>query len=221
MDALTLQAKLFAGYAKAAQRLGLQYGIYRPVNGSTAFNTNLITTVYAQFTEHSATQFSFGKPHDYKAPEHHILADLTLAQNGDYMLGPNGETYFIANIDLNKPPLGIVCNATVTVTRRAPPSVAKGFDPDYGATSKAGPNPDNVTLASFPASLLRQARGNGQDLIPGEGKRGIFELKLPAIPGFNFRPSDNISDAIGFNYTVSLAELTSLGWRLFVEQQFV
>lgn len=208
MDGVTLQQRVYYGYAQAAQRLGLPFSQYRPLTASNAIAApNLLQTLQASF---NAQDFKYGKPNGYGKPAWYCLADGRVLAVGDYLTG-NGSTHFIAAMQPLLPILAVECNRVVTVYRPQQ-------QPGVGAVGYGGNTAANETaiITAFPASVLQGTKGeNGDVKLPGDVRNAWWSILLPNIPGAVYLRSDDvIVDEFARRYTVSSAEQTDLGWRL-------
>ena len=209
MDGATLQSRIYAGYAKAAQRLGLPFSQYRPTTASNLLSAgNLLRSLLASF---NAQDFKYGRPNGYGKPAWYCIADGSLLAPGDYLIGGTGQTYFIAAMQPLLPILAVECNRTVTVYR---PQQQAGV----GAVGYGGNTAQNETVlvAGFPASILQGTRGEKGDAnLPGDTRNPWLIVLLPNLPGAIYLRTDDVMiDDLGRRYTFSSAEQTDLGWRI-------
>ena len=214
MDATKLQAKLDAGYAKAALRLGLACGQYRPLAATTAAldADHYLRDLRAAF---NAEDMNFGKPNKYGKATWYCLADGTLLAHGDYLVQPNGSAYFIAGMQPLLPIYAVGCNRVVDIAR---PQVLDGV----GAQPYAGNTAATETLlvSQYPASVLQGTKGDKSPVnLPGDVRIPWWAILLPAFPGgVVLIRGDIITDDLGRRYVISSAELTDLGWRISATQ---
>lgn len=217
MDGATLQAKVFAGYAKAAQRVGLPFNLYRPTSASNPIAAGtLLQSVNAAFTVHSGKNFEFGQVSDYDRPLFHALLDPTLVKVGDYLQStaaePTQGPFFIVQITPSMPVLACACNRTVTVATPGPAHTA-GVS-GYGGTTRGNETP---ILTAWPASLLQRRVTSTREKLPIDGGQPLFRLLLPAFPGTSIRLGNIVTDDLGNRYVVSMVEKQDLGWRCDVQ----
>ena len=215
MDGARLQAKLWAGYGKAALRIGTLHTVYRP--GTSVSNpliqANIVTQIPAVFAIHTA-QFTFDKPSDYKDNLFHGLFDATLCQPGDYLVGSDG-TYFITAFDAIKPTLCVQCSPVLALHR---PAQASGIG--LGAYSGEVLATEQILFSGFPGGqVLRSQADRVERVTPADTGSGSYEILLPVIgSGIVPRPSDILSDQLGRRYAVKTAEVSELGWRIRVNE---
>lgn len=207
MNGATLQAKVYAGYAKAAAAIGLTFSQYRPQSATSALASgNLLRTLPASF---NAEDMGYGRPNKYGKATWYCLADGTLLAVGDYLSG-NGATYFIAAMQPLLPMLAVQCNRTVTVYRPQQ-------QPGLGAMVYGGNTQSNQSaiVTAFPASIIMGAKAEtGVVKLPGDGRSMASLMLLPPIPGgVQIKNNDIVEDDLANRYLVYAAELTALGWR--------
>jgi hypothetical protein len=224
MDGVLLQQKIYGGYAKSALRVGLPFDLYRPVGTSNPMAAgNKITTLKAAFAGHSAPQFNFGRPSDYKDPLFHALIDGTQVQRGDYLAssatveGP----FYVASMDPVVPILVVQTNRTVTVYRpdgaASKPIGVSGYAGTVASTANAN---ETAIMTAWPASVLEGARGINQGNLPGDAGIGIWRIKLP-YAGVLITQGSIVIDDLGKRMVVRQAELSDLGWNLQAVQALV
>jgi len=204
----TLIAK---GYAKAASKVGASFNLYRPSGASSPLDiSRKVGTLYASFTPHSASGFSYKRPSDYTSSLYHGMFDTREVEVGDYLTHATQGTWFVAGMDPIQPPLCIECQRTVTITR---PSGAT----QVGLNSYGGNVPETETpvMSGWPASLLDSGKGQTKKYgdLPGDVGTGIWELLLPLVPGVLVRDADIMVDDLGRRYVLGSCELQDYGWR--------
>jgi hypothetical protein len=210
MDATKLQAKINGGYAKAAQRLGLSCGQYRPTSALTAAIApgNRLRAILASF---NAEDMKYSKPNKYGKATWYCLADGSLLKVGDYLVQPDGSAYFIAGMQLHLPIFVVGCNRTVDILR---PQQASGVGAvGYGGNIAATETP---LVTQFAASILQGTKGEKSPVdLPGDVRIPWWAVLLPVLPGgVSLRTGDIINDDMARRYIISSAELTDLGWRI-------
>ncbi|MEF3066310.1 hypothetical protein [Pandoraea apista] len=216
MDAITLQNRIYAGYAQAAKRLGLSYAQFRPASAVNPLATQT-GNLLAAF---NAEDMSYGKPNRYGDPVWYGLFDGRLTQAGDYLVGPGG-TYFIASQQLHLPIQCVECNGVVRASRVASQS-GVGMVGYGGPCGEPGAGGDDyligdATGAGWPASiLLFGQREKSISGLPSSSQQIGWRILLPkSVPlAVVFQASDTLSCNLGRRYVVQGAELTDMGWRL-------
>lgn len=206
MNEALLQQKVYRGYALAAQRIGPNFGLYRPASAINPLASgNLITTLPASF---NAEDMTYGKPNKYGKATWYCLVDGTQTQVGDYLVNST-QTFFIAAMQPILPILAVECNRVLNIFR--PQQQTAPGDNPYGGTTDA-----NMTelLTAWPASVLQGSKGEKDGaVLPGDVRLPWWAILLPAFPGVTLRSADIITDDISRRYIISSAELTDLGWR--------
>lgn len=215
MDGATLQAKVYAGYAKAALRIGLPYDLYRPTGPNNPMGGAKLTTLPAAFTVHGPGNFDFSKPSDHKQPLFHALVDGAQVLVGDYLVAQTGVAgpFFIAAMQAATPILAVQCNRTLSAFNPGPAL-------SIGANGYSGTNQGNETaiLTNWPASVLLGSRGVRNQSLPEDAGYGSWRVLLPAWAGVTIRPGTILSDDLGNRMVVQSAELQDLGWRIDAQQ---
>ncbi len=209
MNGATLQAKIYASYASAAQRIGVNADQYRATgaNNPTAPG-NKLRTMLASF---NPEDMAYKRSDKYSQPAWYGLFDGRLTQQGDYLICNTG-TYFIATQKTHLPILCVLCTHTVDIRR---PQIQTGV----GALSYGGDTDSNETLLmqQWPCSILHKGGGE-KGPLPGDVGSAAWEVLLPAFTGVTLRFGDILTDNTSRRFVISSAELTSLGWRLSTQQ---
>lgn len=205
MDFAKLQSKIYAGYGKAAQRIGPPNTIYRATSAFTPMGANIVTLPVS----FNAEDMKYGKPNKYGKPTWYGLFDGTLARVGDYLVGQQG-TFFIAEMQLTLPILMVECNRTINFLRSPDPA-------GIGALGYNGTTTENevALMSGWPASVLQGTKGEkGDAVLPGDARSPWWTILVPQHAGVVLRTSDIATDDLNRRYTVSSAELTDAGWRI-------
>jgi hypothetical protein len=211
MDGATLQAKIYNGYAKAAQIIGLTFNLYRPLSAGSPLG-NLVGTLKAALD--SGPAYSFKSPNEYGDPTWFALINDATAQTGDYLVNANG-TYFIAGKQFLLPVIVVECNRSVRISRQTMSSAVGAVG--YSGTTAAGET--NILGAAgnlWPASIMFGGKAQGAIGLPADSKQSGWRILLPpSVPGgVVLTASDIVTDDIGRRYVIDGAELTDLGWRI-------
>lgn len=218
-----MQTRVYSGYAKAAQRVGLPFDLYRPVSPSNPLATsNKITTIPAAFAVHTSNNFNFEKPSDYKGPLFHALLDGAQVRVGDYFKNTTVGTFFIIGMDPIVPILAVQASRTVTVYK-PDGATTKGIGlSGYGGTIGSGANANELAvMTAWPASVLEGARGVGAGLLPNDVGVGVWRILLPYWAGVVIGAGYIVVDDLGKRMVVRQAELTDLGWNIQTVQALV
>jgi len=149
MDGPTIQARVYAGYAKAANVIGLPYQQYRPLSANAPLG-NLIATIKVAFD--SKPGYKFTTPNEYGDPTWFAMINDATVQTGDYLVSAI-DTKFIAGKQFLLPVIAVDCNRLLKITRENAQSAV-------GALPYSGNQPSNETDilgaggALWPASIL-------------------------------------------------------------------
>jgi hypothetical protein len=210
MDAATLQSRIYAGYGKAALRIGYVHNVYRPSGASNPLAT-VLTTLNAAF---SAQEWSFTRPNLPDKPYWYALVDGTLLKVGDYLQRAGGSTYFIAGMQSELPILAVECTRTVWVTRPAAPT-------GVGNVGYSGPCVSNETYVlgssvgpGWPASILFGRKTRTHAELPASGDEHGFRIMLPVSVPVTLQSGDMLHDDLGRLYVVGGAVLTDQSWMV-------
>lgn len=212
MDGATLQAKIYAGRAKAAARIGLSCRQYRPLSAGAPLG-NQVGTIPAAFNAGDSTYRSPNLPGDAI-----WYADLDgrVTLPGDYLQRvADGQVYFIAGQQPLLPIICIECNRTVRISRQTTSS-AVGQVGYSGTTAASETNTLGAPNALWPASILLGGKLNIGINLPAGGKQTGWRILLPpSVPAsVVLNASDIVTDDLGRRYLIDGAELTDLGWRI-------
>ena len=208
MDAAKLQGKVYAGYAKAAKRIGYDTDVFRPDGASDPLNVaNKIATIPASF---NAEDMKYGKPNKYGKPTWYCVVDGRETQVGDYLQNAHDGIFFIAAQQTILPVLVVSCNAVATFYR--PQQMNDVGALGYGGNTLAE---ETAIMTDWPCSILQGSKGEKADaVLPGDTKSAWWSILVPEAVGVLLRSADIIRDTHGRRFVISSAELTDLGWRL-------
>jgi hypothetical protein len=210
MDGTLLQQKIYFGYAQAAARIGLICNQYRPTSALSAAiaSGTLVQTLAASF---NAKDFGYMKAQEYGKAVWYCIADGRQIAPSDYFQRPDGDIFFIADMQPLLPIVAIECNRTVSLFRPQQQSGVGGLG--YGGDTVALQTP---LVTQFPASVLMATKSDRSLVnLPGDVRNPAWTVLLPALPGaVEMRSEDVITDDQERRYVISGAELTELGWRI-------
>lgn len=211
MDAAKLQGKLYAGYGKAAKRIGYFYDVFRPAGAADPM-TAKVASLNASF---SAQEWSYTRPGLPEKPVWYCTADGRLLQNGDYLV--RGEQiYFIGGMQDNLPIVAVECNRRIWVTRAA------SDDNAVGAVGYSGvcATDDDVVLGSpggaggWPCAELFGGKTRTHAELPASGDEHGFRIWLPVSVPIVIASGDIVIDDLGRRFSVGGAERSEQMWRL-------
>lgn len=217
MDGATLQKKIWAGYGKAASRLGMLNDLFRPIGAVNPLASD--TKIQSLLASFNAQDWTYIKPNKYGNPLWYGLFDATPTRQGDYLVGPQG-TFFIAEQQLHLSILMVECNRTVALLRAAAPANATGSQPYGGAcitentAALGGLNSLGNVTTGWPASVLIGGRSSGATLLPMSAKNAGWQILLPASVPVTIHAGDVLLDDLGRRYITEACELTDAGWRI-------
>lgn len=217
MDAAAIQAKVYAGYGKAASRVGFTFAIYRPTADAQSPITpgNKIGSVPAAFTQ-TGSGFNFEKPGVDKNALYNGLFDATTVAVGDYLVCDGQPIYFVAQLQHIAPPLCVRCNRAVTVVAPGPAVSGFGKQAPYAGSTAANEQPE---VGGWPASILLEARGRQNEVaLPLDSPSPFFAILLPPTLTTDVRSGMTVRDDNGRRYLIAGSELSDYGWRLTAQQ---
>jgi len=209
VDFALIQSKIDFGYAKAGSVLGPPYQQYRPSGADNPTGGTPIGALNAWLTTDAALQGL--KPVAYAKPFWFAAVERSGLQLGDYLAGDLG-TFYVNSV-IYPAPVGLIqCNRIISVDRMQQ-GVAPGLSPTYGGDVTA----DATTLITgWPCAMFAQGYRGAPNVMqfPNDAKLGTMMTLVPGSAPINFQANDYITDDLGNRYSVSNAELTTLGWRL-------
>lgn len=214
MDGVKLNSKVWAGYAKAAKKVGTPYQHFRPSSASNPLASgNRLADLPVSL---NANDPKYSRPNMYGKSTWYAVADGSALQVGDYIVGIEG-TLFVAALQQLLPIFMVDCNRTITVLR---PTMDSGVGQvGYGGDTSATEQP---LMTGWPASVLQWTKGEMNEVkLPGDLRVPWWTVLVPAWHGVTLRMSDIITDDLNRRYVISSAELTDLGWRLTAMQSQV
>jgi hypothetical protein len=213
MDAATINARIYVGRAKAAQRIGYAFTIYRPLTAAAPLG-NAVGTINAAF---NAADNTYAKPNGYGRPIWFADLDGRVVRPGDYLINTTNaaDVYFIAGMQSLLPIIAIDCPRRVRIT--GAPVVASAGNVGYFGVCD-GETSDVLGTASAPwPAAINLGKGGGMvpDALPSGSRRNVgWEILLPPSVPITIHAGMHVTDDIGQRFTVDGAELTDLGWRL-------
>jgi len=225
MNAAEIQAKVFYGYAKAAQYIGSIYQFYRPgtpppPTDQTSWDASGATWdsggswdqpgnfLFSLPVSLNAEDMKYSKPRGYAKATWYALVDGTNLLPGDYFVGPMG-TFFVAALQSLLPILVVQCNRVISLFR---PQIETGIGAQgYGGNTTANETP---VFQGRPCSILQGTKGEkAEGNLPGDTRSPWWSILMP-YAGAAILQDDIITDDLGRRYVVSSAELSALGYRI-------
>jgi hypothetical protein len=228
MDGLQINQKIRFGYAKAAQKLGQPFDLYRSATPMTPIqDANLIGTLPMVASQDwtwmkanrpgNSTWFVCVDGQDASAPLE--------AEEGDYLIGD--QTYFIFSKEYQLPMQAVQCNKMITLIRPYQ-SNAAGYDGNYAGYQEGT---STVIMENMPISLLLYGRGaRAESKLPTDTDQPSWIGLMPNLGDINVRTGDVIQgiDDLTFltagtitdedRFVVMGSEETEFGWRLTCHQ---
>jgi hypothetical protein len=206
-----IQDRIRWGLNVAARTIGTTTDAYRPSGIAAPIAAeNRFLRFHAAF---SAPDNRFLKPNGYGSAIWHGVFDAIYTRVGDYLVQNNNIWFIAAQQDL-LPVLCVKADRVVSFSRSNAPSTT-------GINSYSGVTTDTNTrlLTDWPVSILGVG-GSGQPTadLPSDQSVPYWTVLMPAYGDVVLLPADLMQDDLGRNATVAAAELTSLGWRITVQQ---
>ncbi len=201
-----LNALIASGLAKAAQRLGSPYSIFRPTNAVNPLTVAPIGTVMAVFDP--SVSLTLTGVEDRNASSASLIGDFSSLQQGDYLVGSN--TWFVSHIEPLRAASCVRCNHTLSI--RSPLGAFTTGPGSYGGRL---PATDIILASGWPASVLTKTHlDTATARLPGDVRTVFVEVLLPTIPGVVISHGQLLTDEFGQTYAVAATELSDRGWRL-------
>lgn len=210
MDQARIQLRIAKGLAKAASIVGTSFVQYRPATaldpllaGSSIRTMPCAVDINASLT--LASPVPPGHPFTL------LLADPTLLQPGDYLVG-SADTYFVSRIQPLQPAWCVLCNIVFNILDTAQTTTA-GTN-SYGGVTSAS----NTLLArAWPMGMFAKTRGE-QDVtkLPSDTRSAFFEVFMPSIPGLTLGLGLCLQDMNAQIYLIMSSETTAYGCKLLV-----
>lgn len=212
VDQLLLVERLNAGYGRAATFLGRSVRVYRPDGRQPLIpaldSRYAILETPAWFNPDPRMRQV--RPAAAEKPVVFSAIDGTQVQQGDYLVGPEQNTWFVGSIQALLAIPCVRCNRAFTVTRAVAATGANA----YGGNAPAAMT---TVLTGWPGFVTAKPRGIGaEERVPGDTKLDLVLISLPVTPGAEILPNDVIIDdqARPMRYTASLASATGWGWTI-------
>lgn len=221
MNETLLQQKLYAGYAKAAQMLGIASVVYRASSSLTPIAAgNLVANLPASF---SADDMSYQRSQRFGNAVWTCLIDGSQTHVGDYVVNAAG-SFFIAAMQPLLPILAVKCNRAVRISRMAMQNSA-GYAGYSGVVASqevdvlGTSGPLGSFVSGWPASILIGGKADRDTGLPSDVKEAGYEILLPASVPITISESDILQDDLSRNYAIAAAELSDMGWRILATEE--
>ena len=204
----TINARIALGLTKAASILGTNQALYRP---TTAF-------LPTSGSPDASIQCAFDVNPDFKLlataqPGHNyaiMLADPTLVQQGDYLVGD--DVHFVARVEPLRPALCVLCTQVVDFLNINTAT-------SIGTNAYGGRTDDTDALIAQGWGVSMSARTHSeQDVtkLPSDTRSAYYDVLAPPIPDVTLSFGMRLQDSTGQNYEIMSTEESPFGWRLLV-----
>jgi hypothetical protein len=206
-----IQDRIRWGMNVAARNIGGATDAYRASSASAPTATcNRYLRFNAAFT---GPDNRFVRPNGYGVAIWHGVFDAAYTRVGDYLV-QNGNVWFIAAQQNLLPVLCVKADRIVSFSRPDGPA-GTGVDAYCGVTTDT----NTPLLTDWPASIIGVG-GSGVPHadLPSDQSIPYWTVLMPAFGDVVLLPANLMQDDLGRNATVAAAELTSLGWRITVQQ---
>jgi hypothetical protein len=207
VDAAYIQAQINYGFGIVAQYLGVSCNWYRPTPSISIDPTTLQGTLMVAFDP--KPKFEFSVPSSFAHPQWFVGCDRTNLLLGDYLVTPDGSTYFINALQAFSPTGAILCNATVTIYA---PAVDQTFGPTY-----YGGNVDGLgspVIQGCHVSILQGTKGETDNSgVISEARQPWAAIVMPNL-GVPLYVGFEMIDDQNRRYQLSSIETTELGIRI-------
>lgn len=211
MDGTIAQYKVYKGYGKAADKIGLPYKVYRSANGLSPISP----ANYLYDLNLSPTQtWTYMSPNKFTASTWMMVIDGTQVEIGDFLVGTE-HTFYIAGKQHLLPILGVECDRKVTISIAEIPDILnqKGKI-DYSAMDIPPENKTNI-IENCPCSFLIGSKGERNDVdIPLDVKMPWYAVYVPYFSGVHIPVASFIDDEFGQRYQINGNQRTDIGWKL-------
>jgi hypothetical protein len=227
MDAATINAKIYAGRAKAALRIGYDYSVFRPYDALDPLTVEVATTKAA----FNAGDNRYGLPSLYGKPVWFADMDGRLIQPGDYLVRNEypADVKFVAAMQSLLPIVTIDCNRSIRVTAPPAPTTSavvnvqgySGICDAVGEYTDVLGNNINGNFTGWPCSILlgKGSQASPVKLPSGAPKDYICQGLLPPSIPIALAPGMRMIDDLGCKYEIGTAELTDMGWRILAAEE--
>jgi hypothetical protein len=206
MDAARIQQLIYAGYGKAAIRIGPPHNVYRPQSFIDPIqDANLVTTITASFNINGSYKGQTKSNQLYWQ----IIADASQLQVGDYMVGT--DTYVVLALDSLLPPIALRCTQSLTFFR---PSI----NDQPGVQPYPNPEMGTAYAVNIPGALgIKKETGRPSADLPTDNALRAFYSAFFYLPDGTVETRDQITDENGDNYQVVSAQSGLFGYETLLE----
>jgi hypothetical protein len=211
MDGLQINQKIRFGYAKAAEKLGQPFSLYRPTTSIDPLNSVNLVGVLPAVASMDWTWMKSNKPGNaiwFLCIDGQDSSLPLAAVEGDFIVGDH--IFYILSKEYQLPMQGMECNATIKIVRPTQ-SIAAGGQGYAGFEEGSS----ELLVSLMPASILMQGRGkNSETDLPTDTTNPNWIIMMPNYGDVHLRTGDIVIDNTNENYILSVTEDTEFGWRL-------
>lgn len=216
MDGPQINQKIYYGYAKAGNKLGQNFDLYRsatPVNPIQSGNKVGVIKCVATVDWNWMKSNRPGNAVWWLVADGQTSSDPLSLHEGDYLVGD--KTFFVLSKEYQMPMSGAECNRIVSIVRPTQ-SITKG-NQGYIAYPSSGTTP---MFTNMPASVLRNSgKGSRSEInLPTDTAQPEWIVLLPNLGGVEIKTGDIMTNEVGEQYGISVDEKTEFGWRLAARQ---
>jgi hypothetical protein len=210
MDGELLQEKVYVGYAKAAERVGLSFGIYRSSDGIDPLNI----ANYLYDLPVSATQnWKYNAPNKFSGSTWLLVVDGLQVEVSDYLVR-NGVVYYVAGKQHLLPILGVRCDRKITVEVAEIPIEGTKGRVGYSAMN-VPPENKRIIVQDCPCSFIIGSKGEQSKVdIPTDTKMPWYAVYIPYFVDKHIPEGAFIRDEFDQEYQVSGNQRSDIGWKL-------
>jgi hypothetical protein len=212
MRETTLSSKVWRGLGKAARATGENTDAYRPADGDDPLRlSNRFLRLPAVFHRPPVRMV---RPGGYGEALWEGLFDARYTRAGDYLVRPDGATWFVAAQSPAQVPLCVRTLRRLSFWRPSGP-VAAGSNSYGGVAQGSAPS----VLTGWPAAVVTTGVTGPAALATTAALKQVeWAVLLPPLDWLALMPGDTMTDDLARTGVVQAAEFTQLGWRLAVRQ---
>ena len=201
MSATAIQKKIDAAHKKISNKLGYEYGLYRPLNNIDVLDdANWLSNVNLTFT----LSDTYTKALSWATPVYTAYTDAAKVEEGDFLYSEDeGRTFLILSRQPHQPILVLELPDRIDLETVGYGDTGDGFAP--GAVSYTARNlPALVSYEASSSSGLSPARGHGQS-----GVRSA--TIITSLPKAKMLMGQTLTDGDGFRGDVVNYDSASVG----------
>lgn len=217
MDGLQINQKIRFGYAKAAQKLGQPFSLYRASGLTPSINPIVLGNLIGVLPMVASQDWTWMKANKPGNAIWFLCIDgqdssLPLAAvEGDFLVGDH--TFYVFSKEYQLPMQGMETNDVVQIERpyQSTDAGGQGYAQAYSAPT--------LLMQGMPASILMFGRGKmATTKLPTDTELPKWIIHVPNLGDVNLRTGDIVIDSTNERYVLSVTENTEFGWRLTAEK---